>query len=220
MLQDMFLHTRKIMGYRSEEKCMPGFNMVILDVDEGISLSTAQMLLKDYKAMFYTTKRHTPSHNRFRIILPISHKLNLNAQAFKVFMENIYSWLPFEVDNQTNQRSRKWESCNGEYFYQDGQLLDAMLFVPETKKQEEQQQKIVDMANLGNLERWFLLNIGVGNRSNTLFRYACVLVDSGYSFNAIKDSIKAFNDKLKNPLSEEELQSTIYISVMKKISER
>ena len=207
-------------GYRSSEKLIPGFNLVILDVDSGVSLSTAQMLLKDYKALFATTKRHTPAHNRFRIILPMSHVIKLSSGNYSKFMLNLFEWLPFEVDTQTKDCARKWEAFDGDHYYQDGELLDAVLFIPETKKQEEQQQKIVDMANLGNLERWFLLNIGVGNRSNTLFRYACVLVDSGYTFNAIKDSIKSFNDKLKNPLSEEELQNTIYISVMKKISER
>jgi hypothetical protein len=209
-----------IEGYRSSDKMIPGFNLVILDVDSGVSLSTAQMLLKDYKALFATTKRSTPAHNRFRIILPLSHVIKLNSVNYSKFMLNVFEWLPFEVDVQTKDCARKWESFGGEYFYQDGELLDAVLFIPETKKQEEQQQKIVDLASLNNLERWFLLNISVGNRSNTLFRYACVLVDSGYDFNAAKNAIRLFNQKMKDPLSEEELQSTIDISVMEKILKR
>jgi hypothetical protein len=193
---------------------------VILDVDSGVSLTTAQMLLKDYKALFATTKRSTPAHNRFRVILPLSHTIKLNSVNYSKFMLNVFEWLPFEVDSQTKDCARKWESFDGEHFYQDGELLDAVLFIPETKKQEEQQQKIVDLASLNNLERWFLLNISVGNRSNTLFRYACVLVDSGYDFNAAKNAIRLFNQKMKDPLSEEELQSTIDISVMEKILKR
>lgn len=207
-------------GYRSSDKMIPGFNLVILDVDSGVSLSTAQMLLKDYKALFATTKRSTPTHNRFRIILPLSHVIKLNSANYSKFMLNVFEWLPFEVDVQTKDSARKWESFDGEHFYQDGELLDAVLFIPETKKQAEQQQKIVDLASLNNLERWFLLNISVGNRSNTLFRYACVLVDSGYDFNAAKNAIRLFNQKMKDPLSEEELQSTIDVSVMEKILKR
>ncbi len=207
-------------GYRSSDKMLPGFNLVILDVDSGVSLSTAQMLLKDYKALFATTKRSTPTHNRFRIILPLSHVIKLNSVNYSKFMLNVFEWLPFEVDVQTKDCARKWESFDGEHFYQDGELLDAVLFIPETKKQAEQQQKIVDLASLNNLERWFLLNISVGNRSNTLFRYACVLVDSGYDFNAAKNAIRIFNQKMKDPLSEEELQSTIDVSVMEKILKR
>lgn len=207
-------------GHRSSDKAIPGFNLVILDVDSGVSISTAQMLLKDYKALFATTKRHTDKHNRFRIILPLSHTIKLNSINYSKFMLNVFEWLPFEVDAQTKDISRKWSSHNGEYIYQDGELLDAVLFIPETKKQEEQQQKLVDLASLSNLERWFLLNIGVGNRSNTLIRYSYVLVDSGYSFDSIKNLINSFNQKMKNPLSEEEIQNTILISVMRKVAER
>ena len=126
-------------GYRNEVNCIPGFNLVVIDVDHGISLTAAQLLLKDYKALFYTTKRHTEESNRFRIVFPTSHVVKLDADDYKKFMNNIYDWLPFEVDRQTNQRSRKWLTHDGDYFYQDGQLLDVMLFIPETKKQEEQE---------------------------------------------------------------------------------
>ena len=59
-------------GYRNEENCYPGFNLLVLDVDGSCSLSTAKLLLKKYKAIYYTTKRHTEEENRFRIVLPLS----------------------------------------------------------------------------------------------------------------------------------------------------
>jgi hypothetical protein len=207
-------------GYRSSDKLIPGFNMVILDVDNGISMSTAQMLLKDYTALFATTKRHTKTNNRFRILLPISHTVKLNSHNYPKFMQNVFDWLPFDVDTQTKDCSRKWEAFNGEYVYQEGELLDAMLFIPETKKQEEQQKKIIDLGGLNNLERWFLTNTDMGNRSNTLIKYAYVLVDSGYSIEAIRNSIFAFNGKLKMPLTDEELNNTILVSVIKAVTKR
>ena len=142
------------------------------------------------------------------------------SASYAKFMMNVFDWLPFEVDDKTKDSARKWESFSGNYVYQDGSLLDAVLFIPETRKQEEQQQKIVDLASLNNMERWFLLNIGVGNRSNTLIRYAYVLVDSGHSFEAVKNLIVQFNQKMKTPLADEEIQNTILISVMRKIAER
>ena len=207
-------------GHRSSDKVIPGFNLVILDVDAGISMSTAQMLLKDYKALFAHTKRSTPQHNRFRIILPLSHVIRLNSANYAKFMVNVFEWLPFEVDAATKDAARKWESFNGKYEYQDGELLDAVLFIPETRKQEEQQLKLLDMAAMNNLERWFLLNTGAGNRSNNLIRYAYVLVDSGHSFEAVKNLISQFNQKMKTPLPDEEIQNTILISVMRKVAER
>jgi len=207
-------------GYRSSDKLIPGFNMVILDVDNGISMSTAQMLLKDYTALFATTKRHTKANNRFRILIPISHTVKLNSHNYPKFMQNVFDWLPFDVDTQTKDSSRKWEAFNGEYVYQEGELLDAMLFIPETKKQEEQQRRVIDLGGLNNLERWFLTNSESGNRSNTLIKYAYVLVDSGYSIEAIRNSIFAFNGKLKMPLTDEELNTTILVSVIKAVTKR
>ena len=76
------------------------------------------------------------------------------------------------------------------------------------------------MSSLNNLERWFLLNSDMGNRSNTLIKYVYVLVDSGYSFEAIKEAVKTFNSKLKIPLSDDELSNTIFLSAMKAVTKR
>ena len=46
-------------GYRDEAHCLPGINLVVIDVDEGIDLDTAKLLLQDYKYLMHTTKRHT-----------------------------------------------------------------------------------------------------------------------------------------------------------------
>lgn len=208
------------MGYRNEENCIAGFNLVILDVDNGTPIEVAKELLKQYKVLYYTTKRHTEEVNRYRIIMPLSHIVKLNRSEYKKFMINIYNWLPFEVDTQTNQRSRKWESFNGTYHYSEGELLDAMLFIPETKKQEEQHKKVLDNSSLNNLERWFLFNTNEGNRNNQVFKYAMVLVDSEYSYENIKSSVSNFNNSLAFPLTDEELEATVMVSVINKLQKR
>jgi hypothetical protein len=42
-------------GYRNEENCISGFNLVVLDVDGGVNISTVRLLLKGYKYLLYTT---------------------------------------------------------------------------------------------------------------------------------------------------------------------
>ena len=42
-------------GHRTEDTCIPGFNMIVLDIDGTMNLSTAKMLMKDYAAIYYTT---------------------------------------------------------------------------------------------------------------------------------------------------------------------
>jgi hypothetical protein len=207
-------------NYRLEDNVIPGFNMVVIDVDGEVSVETAKLLLQEHKFLIYTTKRHTANENRFRIILPISHKLELDGSEFKSFMAGIYDWLPFKVDVGTNQRSRKWLTHKGSYWYNEGELLDALLFIPKTSKNEAQRQRITDLQSLSNLERWFVNNTGEGNRSNQLIKYALVLVDSGMDLDSIRNNLLALNNKLPNKLDDAEIVSTILITAAKAISKR
>ena len=207
-------------GERKDDKAIAGFNTVVIDVDGGVPLKTAQLLLKDYKALYYTTKRHTEQENRFRIILPTSHILKLDSTDFKEFMRNIYEWLPFETDDSTGQRNRKWLTHTGHFDYADGELLDVLQFIPKTKKNEERRKFINDHASLDNLERWVMSNIGDGNRNNMLLRYAMILVDSGFDANTIKSKVFELNDKLPDKLDQAEIVASILVSVSKAIATR
>ena len=207
-------------GYRNEENCIPGFNLVVIDVDGGVNISTAKLLLKDYKFLLYTTKRHTADENRFRIILPINYELVMDAKDYKEFMAHIYEWLPFEVDTATNQRARKWLSHDGHYEYNEGEVLDALPFIPKTSKNEERKELMSSQQSMDNLERWVMNHIGDGNRNNMLLRYAMILVDGGFDFEAIRQRIVALNEKIVDKLEEAEIMSTVMVSVMKAISKR
>lgn len=207
-------------GYRNEENCIPGFNLVVIDVDGGTTMAAAKLLLKGYKYLMYTTKRHTDEENRFRVILPINYELEMDAKDYKEFMANIYSWLPFEVDTATNQRARKWMSHNGTFEYNEGELLDALPFIPKTSKNEERKQLMDSQQSMDNLERWILNNSGDGNRNNMLLRYATILVDANFGFDQIKDRVFALNTKMPDKLDEAEIFTTILITVGKKIASR
>ena len=139
----------------------------------------------------------------------MSHTLFLCASEFKEFMDNIYEWLPFETDTSTSQRSRKWASHQGNYWYNDGELLDSLQFIPKTKKNDERKKLILDQASMSNVERWFMGNTGNGNRSNQLIKYALMLVDADYSFDDIRTNVLGLNSKLTDPMPEAEVHATI-----------
>lgn len=195
--------------HRKEENAIPGFNLLVLDIDDGTSVETAKMLLAEYTYHMYTTKRHTDAENRFRIVIPLSHELKMDAHEYKEFMKNVFEWLPFKPDTQTNQRARKWLSCDGQYWNNEGELLDALQFIPKTSKNEERQAKMLDMQSLDNIERWFLQNTGTGNRSNQLIKYALLLVDSGLDISLVSNKVLALNNKLADKLDETEILTTI-----------
>lgn len=206
-------------GYRKEDNCQAGFNLLVLDIDGTCSLNTAQLLLKGYKAIFQTTKSHKDDDPHFRIILPINYTLKLDAKDYKEMYNAVIAQLPFDVDTQCNQRSRKWETNkNATIIHQDGELFDILPFIPKTTKNEERQSQLRDQEHLDNLERWVINNTGDGNRNNMLLRYAMILVDSGYKFDTVKDKVIGLNNKLVDKLDELELHSTIFHSVAKKLA--
>ena len=205
-------------GHRADEHALPGFNCVIVDVDHGTPLATAVDLLKDYKFMMYTTKRHTPEANRFRVILPINYKLELDTDEYREFMINFMKWLPFEVDEQAKDRSRKWQTFDkGQFLYnEDGEILDALRFVPKTQKNEQFQQDFRAIESLSNLERWFAQRIAQGNRNNNMLKFAMALVDGGMNLMDVEKAVYAFNDKLNPALPRQEIAGTIMKTVAKR----
>lgn len=213
-------------GYRNEENAIAGFNLLVLDVDEGVTLEMVRALFKDFKYLIYTTKRHTALSHRFRIILPTNYTLKMDKDEYKEFMKNVYESLPFKVDDQTNQRARKWlshagdEENPGHYEYNEGQVFDVLPFIPKTSKNEERVINLKSQSQLDNLERWFLNNIGDGNRNNQLLKYAMVLVDGGFPIDKVQEKVLNLNDKVADKLSDEEIYKTIFVSVAKAVAQR
>lgn len=209
-------------GYRKEDNAITGFNLVVIDVDDGIDLASVRLLMKDYKYLIHTTKSHQAMKNgvkqgdRFRLILPLSHTLKLDKQDYNEFMANVYAWLPFECDTATNQRARKWETHDGQHEYNDGKSLDALLFIPKTAKCEENRKVIDNQQSLTNLERWFATHTSTGNRSNNLMRYAYLLVDAGQDIQSVQNNVMALNAKLPDKMEETEILSTIMVTATKR----
>jgi hypothetical protein len=210
-------------GHRAEENVLPGFNMIAIDVDGGISLDTVHDLMKDYKFLTYTTKRHDPEgEHRFRLLLPINYHLELDSEEYKEFMNAVMVWLPFETDESANQRSKKWMSHDGgSYHYNfDGEVLDALDFIPKTSRGEAYRAQTRELQSLDNLERWFAQRIASGNRNNQMIKYALALVDSGMSLPEVHKQVHAFNQKLNTPLTEDEIDTTIMVTVGKRLQNK
>lgn len=205
-------------GYRNEENAIPGFNLIVLDIDGTMQLSTAKLLLQGQKALFYTTKRHTDQTNRFRIIMPANYELYMDAKEYKEFMTNVIEGLPFEVDESCKHRCKKWLSNKGHFEYQDGEMFDVLPFIPKTSKNEDRKELLGSQQQLDNLERWVINNTGDGNRNNMLLRYATILIDAGFDFEGIRTRVIDLNNKLPDKLDEAEINGSIMITVSKKLA--
>jgi len=206
-------------GHRSEDKVIPGFNMLVVDVDGGIKLDAVHQLLADYTFITATTKRHTDEENRFRLIMPANYHLHLEKNDYKEFMNSFLLWLPFESDSSANQRSKKWQTHEDSVVHinRGPQVIDVLPFIPKTKANSEYVKQVADLGNLENLERWFLNNMEVGGRNNTLLNYAMMLKDAGMSYDDLEKKVIKLNSESESPLKKDEIYSTVLKSVASKI---
>lgn len=207
-------------GYRDDDHCLAGFNLLVLDVDGALQLEAAKGLLEGQKALYYTTKSSTPAQNRFRIILPMKYVLVMDGREYTEFYKNVEAALPFKVDPSCSQRSKKWMAHAGHFEYTEGELFDPLPFIPRTSKAEEMQKKLLEHRNVDQLERWILNHIADGNRNNMLLRYAMILVDAGLSLVTIQQKVTELNDKIANKLTAQELQGSIMVTVGKRLQAR
>jgi hypothetical protein len=207
-------------GHRSGENTIPGFNLMVLDIDGTTTLQTVHDFMQDHVFMTYTTKRHTPDAHRFRLILPMNYTLELDKEDYKAFMTNVMSWLPFTVDgNAAVDQVRKWATCStGNYHYNlEGQLIDVLPFVPQTARNDQYRQHISKLTSLDALERWFAQRFADGNRNNLMAQFAFALVSSGMDYQQVEEKVLDFNKKLTPSLSVDELRRTVLVSVAKKL---
>lgn len=211
-------------GKRSNDTMIAGCNLIVLDVDGGISLNQAQELFKDYEYIIHTTKRHqVPDPNtgeisdRFRVIFPANYEVKLSEPEFKLFMENIAKCIPFELDTQAFQRSRKWACTeNTEIYRNKGKLFDVLPFIPKTTRESEFNKFQESLGSMDNVERWFAQQMQEGNRNNQMLRFALMLLDSGLDVYAVQEQVLSFNDKLPNPLEKSEIEHTIFKTLERK----
>jgi hypothetical protein len=213
-------------GHRAEENVIPGFNLVAIDVDGGIKLETVHELMKGYKFMTYTTKRHqlvdpqkgANGEDRFRLLIPINYTLELDTDEYKEFMNAFMTWLPFTTDESANQRAKKWEAFDGGLYHYnlEGETLDALDFIPKTSRNEQYKAATKELQSLDNLERWFAQRIATGNRNNHMIKFALALVDGGMSLIDVQKAVHSFNQKLNTPLADDEIDKTIMVTVAKK----
>ena len=206
-------------GHRKSENAIPGFNLLILDCDGDVNISTVKVLLEDYTFLISTTKRHTEKLNRFRLILPMSHRIKLPPGDYSKFMMNVFEWLPFPVDEGAKDIARKWATYPGQYEYNAGSILDATMFIPETKRSDETKAQIT-ATGVSNIERWFTTHTTTGNRANHLYRYGMVMIDADMALGNIVEKLEEFNNKLPIPLPEDQFRNSTVKSISKEFQKR
>lgn len=218
-------------GHRHMDDIITGFNMIVFDIDDGTPIEVLIKLFEPYYAFFYTTKRSTEDHNRFRVVIPTSHVLELDREDYIKFMENVASALPsdIDIDSASLQPEKKWltnvcadSDChmNLEYEGQPCKLFDVLPFIPRTHKNDVYIKERNAFKNMSNLQYWMMTNSYEGNRNKMMHRYAMVLIDSGYTEEQIRAELVDLSEKSKDGLTPKEIDSTVMKTVRAKLSHR
>jgi len=205
-------------------------NLIIIDVDEGMTIEEAKRLFSSHIYMIATTKSHQKDKSgivcdRFRIILPTSSVFHLEPSVYKEMYVNIMNTLGIDsYDEKCKNASRWYYGVKGaKYWYNmDGEMLDIRPFIPNTSEfqysakaidtYEEYVEKSDSNADsdtrIQGAIRWFLKNTMIGNRSDNLFKLGMLIADTIGDDN-FEDYLFQANSFLATSLKDSEVRSTI-----------
>lgn len=115
-------------------------NILILDIDDGLTIDKAKEIFKCFKYFICTTKSHQKEKkglvcDRFRIILPIIN--NPIGDDYFSYMRNLEKMFSF-IDVQVNTKTGAFLGfAKCEYWYNNGDLFDMDILRPVSIKKVE-----------------------------------------------------------------------------------
>ena len=214
-------------NHRLKANVIPGFNVLVFDVDDGTPIEAAMRIFEGVYAVYYDTKSSTAKHNRYRILVPTSHILELDAEDYSEFMKNLLNDIPVQIDSSVCEREHKWQTWDAgadivtthvvNKHEVDCKLFNVLDYIPRTSKNEERIKRAKDYASLDGLQYWVMSTTAEGNRNRQLYRYAMILVESGHDYDEIHSMVKQMNDGLKDGISDKEIANTIMSSIARKL---
>lgn len=212
-------------GHRRAESFISGQNMIAIDIDSGLPLSTAKVLLKDYLCLIYTTKSHQKEGkgDRYRIVIPTNKEYFVTSEQHKDMMDNVAKILGVEIyDRQTRNVSRLWytNETGDVWVNKTNKLFDITKCIPSMETSKKLMTKIEDVevlnldARVAGIYRWFFLTTAEGNRNESCFRITKMMQDLGMSNSDIEQHLTSMNLMLDVPLPDVEVR-TILRSALK-----
>ena len=127
--------TKKSENWNNENQ-----NILILDIDDGLTIDKAKEIFKGFKYFICTTKSHQKEKkglvcDRFRIILPIIN--NPIGDDYFYYMRNLEKMFSF-IDVQVNTKTGAFLGfAKCEYWYNNGDLFDMDILRPVSIKKVE-----------------------------------------------------------------------------------
>lgn len=179
-------------NYIKDSNYLKEQNMFIIDVDEDMTLEEAKGLFSGMTYLISTTKSHQVKKNdvicdRFRIILPTLSKFHLEPKVYSQLYMNVLAALGIPEADEKCRNASRWYYGNpeGEYWYNEGELLDIRPFIPDSAEKQDadtavknyEKEDAPEDIRIDGALRWFLANTSKGNRNDNLFLLCMLLRD-------------------------------------------
>jgi len=209
-------------GHREAKSYKEGANIIAFDIDNGMTIKEAQMLLSEFTYLIYTTKSHKiQAYNfidRFRILIPTKNTFYVTSEQYKQLYINIEEFLGIQNnDIQTRNVSRLWYTNPNATIYQNvGELLDVTPLLPNTDKSDSylpkmniinEKERSGDISNrVAGIVKWAIANAIPGQRNTTLFKMGCFLKDIGEDY---QNTVISVNNMIYDPLTKKDIRAMI-----------
>ena len=211
-------------GHRTKDNYKGTQDIIILDVDEGMSLSLAKQFFSEWQCVIATTRNHNKEKNgktndRFRVVLLPNKKIELDSSKFSELMRNVANKLCIQVDEACFDSSRMYFGNKDAevWFSPSKNRFDISCCIPDTKRETEQREisrQNDAIISAEGVEKYFLMKIeSEGQRNNNLLKYCLMMKDAGEDYTA---KTLGLNSMLVEPLSELEIERTIFRTASKK----
>ena len=182
--------------YINDDNYMQEQNLFIIDIDNDLTIEDARKLFSQMTYLIATTRSHqkpkkqgdeTITCDRFRIILPTLSTFHLDHKRYSDMYMNVLNSLGIDEADKKCRNASRWYYGNpdGEYWYNEGQLLDIRPFIPDSaehkeatlsmNKYESSKSSAPTSIRVDAAIRWFLSNTSAGSRNDNLFLLAILL---------------------------------------------
>mgnify|MGYP003602091377 CR=1 FL=1 len=221
--------------YINDDNYMQEQNLFIIDIDNDLTIEDARKLFSQMTYLIATTRSHqkpkkqgdeTITCDRFRIILPTLSTFHLDHKRYSDMYMNVLNSLGIDEADKKCRNASRWYYGNpdGEYWYNEGQLLDIRPFIPDSaehkeatlsmNKYESSKSSAPTSIRVDAAIRWFLSNTSAGSRNDNLFLLA-ILLKKEIQEEDWEGWTRRANACLASPLSESDM-NTIIRSVSKR----
>ncbi|MCF6330989.1 MAG: hypothetical protein L3I99_05520 [Sulfurimonas sp.] len=220
-------------GHITDKNYLSEQNLIIIDVDDGITIEDTKSLFSEIKYLITTTKRHGKEKNgkindRFRLVLPTISKFHLKPEVYAETYLNILAALGMSLaDTKCQNPSRWYYGAEGaDYWYNKNKsatLLDIRPFIKDSSENHVGMTNVdkfltsntstggehsEDTHRLEGAYRWFLARTTLGTRNDMIFSFGCMVNEQYKSIN-MESEVRKFNSIISEPLRESELATII-----------